>query len=115
MDLALGYMLGCIFATCFVLATTLINGGSMLSNKLLTKLDIDAEPSIKLFTFDCVLFRVCTRLETGAGSQPAPAFFQPAGRRRLFVGLAGENRGKKPPVYRRQKASRRRLQAWYLT
>ena len=32
-------------------------------------------------------------------------------RRRLFVGLAGENRGQKPPVFRRQKFSRRRFQA----
>jgi len=55
MDLNFGYMLVCVFATYFALVTTLINGGNILSNKLLTKLDIDSDASIKLFTCDCVL------------------------------------------------------------
>jgi len=55
MDLALGYMLVCVFATYFVMVSTLINGGGLLSNSLLSKLDIDAEPSMKLFSCDCVL------------------------------------------------------------
>ena len=45
------------------LVSTLINGGSILSNNLLKKLDIDAEPSIKLFTFECVLVHnICLML-----------------------------------------------------
>ena len=60
MDLALGYMTVLVFATYFVIVTSSINGGKILSNDLLKKLDIDAEPSMKLFSCDSVLLRMST-------------------------------------------------------